>query len=377
MADMLDTLRAVLQHQPVRDWRQFACVNALWCEAVRSMKSELRIPLSKLRTFGEPPSKQIPCHPPPPGWLWNRGTQCFPQHSLALVPDGTIALSDHSAGIAFWDLVKGEYLRTIGEQWEEGIDEAKTLVMDCHGTAVLATAGDYLYLADPPDGGVKKVRISDGLPMGEIFCYSPGALAVGGDKLFVLHMTELGEDGQYITESDEVHCAVYDLDEHAATFPSRAPTCFLPEIEAAVSSLNRCGMSPLAADSSMLVACDAGNHRLLCWGLCWPAEPRFLRSIGRAGPWALGLGCSKGTKPGEFRTGPAAIAVHDGLIYVAENERIQVLTAEGKPLQSIPMGGCEVTSVCVNDKYVCVGTIGRNSPGRPDGLETISVFARP
>ena len=93
-----------------------------------------------------------------------------------------------------------------------------------------------------------------------------------------------------------------------------------------------------------LVVCDVSNNRLQCFTL----EGRYTRAIGR-----------RGMAPGCF-TLPTGVAATGGLLLVAEKWRIQVLTAEGVPLQVVtpPVCGslqglsCRGTRVLVADSEV-------------------------
>lgn len=88
----------------------------------------------------------------------------------------------------------------------------------------------------------------------------------------------------------------------------------------------------VASLGGQLVVCDARNHRLQIF----EADGTFVRGIGRLG-----------TAPGCF-IAPSSVAAAHGRLYVANgrsidqwereaNGRVQVLSAQGEPLQTLPL----------------------------------------
>ncbi|KAL3930293.1 MAG: hypothetical protein SGPRY_001600 [Prymnesium sp.] len=80
-----------------------------------------------------------------------------------------------------------------------------------------------------------------------------------------------------------------------------------------------CDPGGLVVLSDEVIVCDISNHRLQCFSI----EGRYTRAIGR-----------RGVAPGCF-TLPSGIATTSQLLLVAERRRVQVLTAQGVPLQVV------------------------------------------
>ena len=293
--------------------------------------------------------------------------------TVALLPDGTLAVSDFGAScVEIFRLADGAHLRTIGQRGERPWGEGPELPLgrfEC--VKGLASDDEHLYVADYFGNRVQRMRLSSGafaacasVPTDDpdvfaaAFCCPHGlALARAADGSKLLLVSEAGsEPGKETSESD-----LLDWQGNAA-LPSEWGRISLVDARSmrwkrtlVKAAAHKGGdprlMSPLgiAAHHDELYVCDRGNSCVHVYSIskaCADAKPPvdpYVRRIG--GP---------GDKPGQFRQ-PVGVAVTAGDLLVVTGEwRVQVLTLQGAPLRMLPFGRL-VSGVCVGRDRVYLG----------------------
>jgi len=211
-----------------------------------------------------------------------------------------------------------------------------------------------LFVAAPPDDGVKKIDKFGNLVERESWGYAESSLCVANGLLYVSYEAETGNGG--------CACSVVLAADMSQTLLKRVPRWHM---------FDQLGPSDMAADATMLVACQPERHSVGLWRVeksAGSVKVRLERLLGKKVAVADRVNqftIRAGDAPGEFQE-PCGVALSDELLLVAERagKRVQVLTKKGEPLQVLSLGGYRGGPICADAfrVVVCDGAQGRDVP---------------